>query len=105
MKPFCTALCNAFGLPEPTPEYKFHPARRWRFDYAWEKQKVAVEIEGAIWTRGRHVRGSGYIKDCEKYNKAQEMGWVVLRYATGHIEYTQVAKVLSARGNHGNVSA
>ena len=22
-------------LPGPVPEYRFHPTRRWRFDYAW----------------------------------------------------------------------
>lgn len=67
-------------LPIPETEYKFCPERRWRFDYAWPKQKVAVEQEGGCWSYGRHTRGSGFIKDMEKYNKAVLLGWRVLRY-------------------------
>ena len=67
-------------LPLPTPEYKFCKERRWRFDYAFVKQKIAVEQEGGVWAFGRHTRGSGFIKDLEKYNKATLLGWKVLRY-------------------------
>ncbi len=62
-------------------EHRFHSIRRWRFDFAHLKHKVAIEIEGGIWTKGRHTRGKGYLKDCEKYNEAQILGWKVLRYA------------------------
>jgi very-short-patch-repair endonuclease len=64
------------------PEYKFHPTRKWRFDFADVENKIAIEIEGGVWTRGRHTRGSGYIKDVEKYNAATVCGWKVLRYCT-----------------------
>ena len=67
------------GLPEPTREYKFHATRRWRFDYAWPDRMVALEVEGGTWSRGRHVRGAGFRKDCEKYNAATVSGWRVLR--------------------------
>jgi len=61
-------------------EYRFHPTRRWRFDFAFPKQKVAVEVEGGAYTRGRHTRGSGFTADCEKYSHAAAMGWKVLRF-------------------------
>lgn len=67
-----------------THEYKFHPERRWRFDHAYVSLKVAVEYEGGIWTGGRHTRGIGYKKDCEKYNAAVKLGWRVLRYTVSH---------------------
>lgn len=67
-------------IPPFTPEYRFHPVRKWRFDFAWPDQKVAVEYEGATWIAGRHTRGSGFAKDCEKYNTAATMGWRVLRF-------------------------
>ena len=71
------------------PEYKFHPKRKWRFDYAifpvQRNGKTAVEIEGAVWTQGRHTRGSGYIKDLEKYREAAVMGWRVLRFSTDEV--------------------
>ena len=70
---------KATGLPEPVPEYRFAPPRRWRFDLAWPAHKVAVEIEGGTWTGGRHVTGTGYERDAEKYNEAALLGWTVLR--------------------------
>ena len=68
-----------YGLPLPEMEFKFHPTRKWRFDFAWPEWKIAVEIEGAVWTQGRHTRGSGFIKDMEKYSYANIMGWCVIR--------------------------
>lgn len=67
------------GLPEPMLEYKFHPSRRWRFDFAWPEYKIALEVEGGIFVYGRHTRGSGFLKDMEKYNAAAMMGWRILR--------------------------
>lgn len=63
-------------------EYRFHPVRRWRFDFAIPEEKIAIEIEGGVWTRGRHTRGAGYTADLEKYNTATVMGWRVLRYSS-----------------------
>lgn len=61
------------------PEIYFHPLRKWRFDFALPLQKIALEVEGGIWTGGRHTRGSGFLKDMEKYNEAAAMGWLVFR--------------------------
>lgn len=70
---------HALRLPEPQREYQFHPKRRWKFDFAWPQLMIAVEIEGGTYTGGRHVRPEGFRKDCEKYNAAALMGWMVLR--------------------------
>lgn len=69
----------AAGLPVPTLEHRFDPIRRWRFDYAWPSAKVALEVDGSIWTNGRHTRGSGWLKDTEKLNRAAVLGWRMLR--------------------------
>lgn len=53
--------------------------RKWKFDYAFPDYKIALEIEGAVWVQGRHTRGSGFIKDIEKYNTAALLGWYVFR--------------------------
>ena len=71
---------RAYQLPEGVREYRFHPKRRWRFDYAWPVIKLAVEIEGGTYSNGRHVRGSGFQEDCIKYNAALDLGWKVYRY-------------------------
>jgi len=64
-------------------EYRFHEKRLWRFDYAWPEQRLALEIEGAVWTNGRHNRGKGFTDDCEKYSEAAILGWRIIR-ATGN---------------------
>jgi very-short-patch-repair endonuclease len=61
-------------------ERRFHPVRRWRFDAAFPERKVAVEIDGGAFSGGRHTRGAGFRKDCEKLNTATLMGWRVFRF-------------------------
>ena len=53
--------------------------RRWRFDYAIPEHKIAVEVEGGVWTQGRHTRPRGFLGDMEKYNTATALGWRILR--------------------------
>lgn len=76
-----SAIAFSLGLPAPEREYRFDSERRWRFDFAWPSLKIAVEVEGGVWIRGRHVRPVGYLADLEKYNRAVVLGWRVLRYA------------------------
>ena len=59
-------LCRALKVPPPVAEHRFAPPRRWRFDWAWPDHMLALEIEGAVWTGGRHTRGAGYLRDMEK---------------------------------------
>jgi len=66
-------------------EYKFSPTRRWRFDFCHPVLKIAVEVEGGVWVKGRHTRGKGFLGDMEKYNAAVLLGWRVLRYETSQI--------------------
>jgi hypothetical protein len=67
-------------------EFQFNPGRKWRFDYllvgSQHGKKIAIEIEGAIFTRGRHTRGAGYQRDLEKYNNATAAGFKVYRFST-----------------------
>lgn len=72
-------LCAARGLPEPVPEFRFHPTRKHRMDWAWPDAKLAVEVEGGVWVRGKHGRGSGIVKDMEKSTLAAEEGWRIIR--------------------------
>lgn len=76
---------KACGLPLPTREYAFAKPRRWRFDCAYLLEKIAIEVEGAIWTEGRHTRGSGFVADIEKYNEAILRGWRLLRVTTDQV--------------------
>ena len=68
-------VCGA-DLPEPEREYVFAKPRKWRFDFAWPEQRVAVEVNGGryAFAGGRHSSEG----DLEKMRKAAAMGWVVL---------------------------
>jgi very-short-patch-repair endonuclease len=68
------------------PEYRFHFTRRWRADFAFVDEKVLVELEGGIFSKGRHTRGMGFHKDCDKYNEAVRHGFVVLRFTILHVD-------------------
>lgn len=79
---FLKLLQQRFKDEEIVKEFQFHPTRRWRFDYAIPAKKVAVEVDGGVWTGGRHINPAGYINDMEKLNTAASMGWLVLRITT-----------------------
>ena len=67
-------------------EFKFHPDRKWRADFHIVGHKLLVEVEGGIWSGGRHTRGKGYIGDMEKYNAAVGLGYRVLLFSTEQVK-------------------
>lgn len=68
---------NDKTLPKCVEQYHFH---KWRFDFAWPKVKVAVEIDGYTNGGRGHVSGTQYSSDCRKLNQAQKERWVLLRF-------------------------
>lgn len=107
--------------PRPRRQHRFHPTRKWLFDFAWEAERVAVELEGGVFSfpvtcdscgrhvhrknkhtkrmervyaaMGRHTRGAGFQADCDKYNAATALGWRVLRYTAKHLAESPVQMV------------
>ena len=74
--------------PAPVRELQFAKSlgRRFRWDFAWPEQLVAVEVQGGIWTRGRHSRGGkAQIAESDKMNIAALLGWRVLFLTTEHL--------------------
>ena len=67
-------------------EFKFHAKRKWRADFHITGKKLLVEVEGGIWSGGRHTRGKGYLGDMEKYNAATVMGYRVIRFSTEQVK-------------------
>lgn len=78
-------ILAALHLPIPEKEYRFHPKRKWRIDWAFVDAKLAIEQEGGVWCQGRHTRGSGFVRDIEKYNSLAVMGWSLLRFTPRQI--------------------
>jgi very-short-patch-repair endonuclease len=83
-----------YRIPLPIPEYRFTMERKFRIDYAWPVQHVAVEIEGGIWIKGRHIQPGGFKKDMYKYNLLSEQGWFLLRYEPKNIDYMQIKHLI-----------
>jgi very-short-patch-repair endonuclease len=85
---------RVLGLPAPIREYRFAAPRRWRADFAWPEHWLIVECEGAVWTGGRHTRGSGFVADMEKYNAATAMGYRVLRFDQAAINSGEAIRLI-----------
>ncbi|UWH30373.1 hypothetical protein KW556_08790 [Aeromonas veronii] len=92
-------LAQLVGFPDPAAELVFHPKRKWRFDYAWEEQKLALEVHGGIHSGGRHTRGRGFVEDRAKMNEATLLGWTVLEVTPEHIKSGQLRAWLLAAFN------
>lgn len=113
---------RAFKLPPFAREHRFateilragkdgkkRPCQ-WRFDFACQEFRLAVEIEGLVVRRiagqlvvsGRHATISGFVEDARKYATAAVLGWTVLRFPQAMVKSGEAIdltqRVLAARG-------
>lgn len=85
---------TVLGIPFES-EYRFDDKRRFKFDIALEKHKIAFEYEGIVGKFSRHTNIKGYTRDTEKYNLAQSKGWRVFRYtALNYKDFLSDLKIL-----------
>ena len=78
--------CGDFLVTEPRREFRFSNVRKYSFDFCWPDYMIAVEIEGGVWSGGRHTRPKGFIEDMTKYNLATSLGWSVYRFHSKQVE-------------------
>lgn len=76
-------LAGRYG--EPRTQFRFHPVRQWKMDFAWCAHMVYLEINGGQWTGGRHSGGSGAEGDAEKQNAAVLDGWLPILFWTSQL--------------------
>ena len=85
------------GLEGET-QYPFakEQGRRFRFDFAWPGLKLAVEVEGGLWSRGEsaHKHPLGILRDIEKGNLAVLLGWRVLRVTGDMIQSGEALRLI-----------
>lgn len=67
----------------PQTQVMFFPSRRWRFDFFWPKDKLAVEIQG--FGPGHNSR-EGMKNDANKNNAAISLGYSTLYFTAYHLE-------------------
>jgi very-short-patch-repair endonuclease len=62
-------------------EFRFHPKRLWRIDFADPVEKLAIELQGGIFgKKSGHNTGVGIRNDMEKSNELQRLGWRVFHF-------------------------
>jgi very-short-patch-repair endonuclease len=66
-------------------ELSLIPKRKFRFDFVNKEAKVAVELNGQIWSKGGHSSGTGLMRDYEKTNLAQALGYVCFQLSNDMI--------------------
>lgn len=85
LEQFLSYAPRALGLNWTVqPEFRFHTVRRWRFDWIWvdergEPTMIAVEFDGVMMRTVGHNGLAGILRDSEKINHAQALGWQVFR--------------------------
>lgn len=88
------SVCKTQGIPDPVPEFVFAPPRKWRFDWAWTKHYVALEIEGGAFRGPGHRSVGVFLRNIEKYNEAALLGWRVIRVTTDQFNSGDVFETL-----------
>lgn len=90
---------NLRGFVCEYPFKGFNGQRRWRFDVAYEEEKVACEVMGGLFSNGKHSREAGFANDSRKSAEAQLMGWKVINVTPSMIkDGSAVALVKEALG-------
>ena len=89
-------LWKSLGGWELKKEHKFAEGRRFRFDYYVDflTSGIAIELEGGVWSRGRHTRPTGFLNDMEKYNLAASMGILVFRVPSHDISTKWLSPII-----------
>lgn len=74
--------------------HSYEHGRNWRCDFAWPDLRLIVEVEGGLYTQGRHVRPSGFTKDLQKYNEIAAAGWKLLRFSRREVTSGEALNVI-----------
>ena len=77
-------------------EYKAIPGRRYRYDFYFPDHGLLAEVQGGIWTRGAHGRGSGIVRDYAKINLAQYHDFKVLVFSPNDIHSGEALATIEA---------
>jgi len=77
---------DSAGLTQYVREYQAIPGRKFRFDFAFLRERLLVEVNGGTYNGGAHGRGVGINRDYEKGNLAVVHNWRVLSFDTKQVK-------------------
>lgn len=66
-------------------QYRFHPTRKFRADFAYPARRLLIEVQGGSWVGGGHTRGAGYERDCERMNLATLEGYQMMWFTSSMV--------------------
>ena len=92
VKIFANAVELGAGIRARLKEAGF---QNWVFDFVFEKEKLAVEVQGGTWIGGAHNRGAHMKSDYRKMNNAQKLGYRVLYFDTGMVRNGEAVAMLA----------
>ena len=75
-------------------QVKFLKDRRFIGDLVIRSARMVVELDGGVFTNGRHTRGKGYTLDRERDLAAAEAAWITVRLTTGQITEENAKRVV-----------
>jgi hypothetical protein len=92
-------LLAAHHLPAPETEIVFGPPRLFRADYLWRHAMLIVEREGGLWSKDErakaaHAKPMKILRDMEKSNYAQSLGFVYLRFTPEQLDKGQAMPMI-----------
>jgi len=95
---------TVLGLPSFSRQFAYAPGRKMRADFAFEPQRLLVEVQGGIWRRGggAHSHPTKLLSDIEKHQLAVINGWFVFPVTTDQVRNGEAVRLieiaLKARG-------
>ena len=84
---------DSAGLTGYVREYQAIPGRKFRFDFAFLRERLLVEINGGTYNGGAHGRGVGINRDYEKGNLAVQHGYRLLQFDTKMVKSGDAVRV------------
>ena len=84
---------DAAGLGGYVREFQAIPGRKFRFDFAFLRERLLIEINGGTYNGGAHGRGVGINRDYIKNNLAVVNNWRVLSFDTKQVKSGEALQV------------
>ena len=91
-------LWRALGGPPLEHEFRFSPPRRWKADFCCREARLLIEIEGGVYTHGRHTSIKGFLNDAEKYLEAELLGYTVMRLTDKQLNQETLKRIIAYAG-------